>query len=252
MSAQTAFGLFEHDALREIEDKSYWFQHRNRVIAALLRRYPMIGLFADVGGGNGCVAAHLAQLGYDVAVIEPGTGGCHNARARGLRAHATTLTESPFGTGSLGAIGLFDVIEHIADASEFLTTCRERLATGGRLYVTVPAYSWLWSTADIEAGHVRRYTRQSLRALVAGSGYKIEFSSYIFFAFVPALALVRALPYRFGARPSTVEHFKRDHTPGGTIQRLAEKTLFWEVARIENSHAIAFGTSVVMVAKPHD
>ncbi len=48
----------------------------------------------------------------------------------------------------IGAIGLFDVLEHIENEAGFLKQLREVLKTGGRLYLTVPAFRWLWSIRE--------------------------------------------------------------------------------------------------------
>jgi hypothetical protein len=42
-----------------LEDSSFWFAHRNACLLAVLRQFPTIGPFFDVGGGNGFVAAAL-------------------------------------------------------------------------------------------------------------------------------------------------------------------------------------------------
>jgi SAM-dependent methyltransferase len=243
-----SFDVSAHDALREVEDRSFWFRHRNRVVAELLRRYPIVGTFADVGGGNGCLAAHLASVGHNVVVVEPGEGGCHHARARGLQVCQSTIEESPFGANSLGAVGAFDVVEHLPAARSFLDECRQRLIPGGRIFITVPAYQWLWSGADIEAGHVCRYTRKTLRSLVEASGFRVDFTSYLFLICIPGLALMRALPYRLGQRRNIIGRLEQDHAPGGITQRWIEHILSLELTRIARGRTVLSGTSVVLVA----
>jgi hypothetical protein len=47
-----------------LEDASFWFNHRNECIDALVQRYPVRsgGALFDIGGGNGYVAKALANI----------------------------------------------------------------------------------------------------------------------------------------------------------------------------------------------
>src|SRR6476619_953611 len=63
-----------HDTIHSVEAGSFWFAHRNRCIAAAIAHDPADPAlpFADVGGGNGFVAAMIRTLGYRVVLIEAG------------------------------------------------------------------------------------------------------------------------------------------------------------------------------------
>ncbi len=90
------------------------------------------------------------------------------ARERGLDARAGALPDAiPLEPGRWDAVCLFDVLEHLDDEAGALAACRRLLAPGGRLFVTVPAYAWLWSRHDELLGHRRRYTA---RRAAAGRG----------------------------------------------------------------------------------
>ena len=51
--------------------------------------------------------------------------------------------------------GLFDVIEHTKDHHYFLAGIKNKIPKGSKIFITVPAYSALWSHEDIIAGHDR-------------------------------------------------------------------------------------------------
>src|SRR5262245_51451415 len=160
----TAYSEQSHEWCFDVEDDSWWFQHRNRVLIDLLRRFAPVQPLYDVGGGNGVVSAALRSAGIRALVVEPGAAGVANARRRGLEAIQATLADCGAALGSIGSIGVFDVVEHIEDDAAFLVHLREMLAPGGRLYLTVPAYQLLWSIEDVHAQHYRRYTASGLRA----------------------------------------------------------------------------------------
>ena len=67
-----------------IEDTSFWFAHRNRMLVELVRRFPPAGPILDVGGGNGYVTRGLAEAEFPCTLLEPGYQGCLNARKRGI------------------------------------------------------------------------------------------------------------------------------------------------------------------------
>lgn len=233
-----------------VEDASFWFRHRNACIAAAMERWPPGGLFLDIGGGNGYVAQGLQALGIDVALVEPGPVGARNAVKRGVRqVVCAALEDVDFRPGTVPAAGLFDVVEHIQDDAGFLHGIHRLLAPGGRLYLTVPAYQWLWSPEDDLAGHYRRYSLGGISRVVERAGFQVEFPT-CFFTFLPLpILLVRVLPYRVGAvRRGTherSEHKKLDG-PGG---RLLQEVMRWEAGRIRKGLACPFGGSCLVVAR---
>lgn len=105
----------------EIEEDSFWFQHRNHCIVDVVKTYFPKGLFFDIGGGNGFVAKELQDNGIQTCLVEPGIAGCLNAKARGLtNVICSTLENAQFKTDSIAAVGLFDVLEHIEKDVKFL------------------------------------------------------------------------------------------------------------------------------------
>lgn len=143
----------------DIEDRSFWFKHRNRCILSAIKLYPPGDgepIF-DIGGGNGFVSLALAHAGFDVVMIDAGPTGAMNAKRRGVENVVCGNIESiQFKPNSLSAVGLFDVIEHIEDDMALLQTLKHLMKQHARLYITVPAYAFLWSSEDVSAGHFRR------------------------------------------------------------------------------------------------
>ncbi len=240
-----------NEACFEIEDHSFWFQHRNRSIASIVRGFPPAGAIFDIGGGNGFVSLGLQKAGWQSIVVEPGNAGAINARGRGLEnVVCATLEDAGFRSHSLPAAGLFDVLEHIADDGEFLRTLRDRLIVGGRIYLTVPAYQWLWSAEDVSAGHFRRYTLSSLASVFGQSGFEIEFASYIFSPLPMPILLRRTIPSLLGRRNAgSSDEAIRELRGSGTMLRLAGGALKWELRRLERKKTIPAGGSCLVVAR---
>lgn len=190
----------------EVEDSSFWFRHRNACIEAVARRFappPGAAIF-DIGGGNGFVAQGLHRAGFDVVVVEPGRTGAINSKKRGLPGVVcATSSSAGIPRSSLGAVGLFDVIEHVEQDVAYLRSLRALLKDGGRLYATVPAHRTLWSAEDVIAGHFRRYTRRSLTAALEHGGFAVDYATYIFRPLPLPIFMLRTVPFLLsGARSS--------------------------------------------------
>jgi SAM-dependent methyltransferase len=251
--AAVSYPAHGHADCWRIEDGSFWFRHRNRCILAAIERHPPRGPVFDVGGGNGFVAAALAGAGREVVLVEPGPQGAANASARGLRnVVCATLDDAGFAPGSLPAVGLFDVVEHVRDDGAFLRMVAALTAADGLLYVTVPAHRALWSAEDAEAGHFRRYDRPSLQAVVGAAGYETLYCSYFFRPLVLPIAMSRALPYRLGLRrrAATGQAIAREHgSGGGWAARAMQALLEPEAGHVAAGRTMHHGASILLVAR---
>ncbi len=238
-----------------IEDRSFWFKHRNNCILSAMKSYPPEdnGTLFDIGGGNGFVSLALAASGFDVVLVEPGRTGALNAKRRGLPTVVCASTDTAeFKPHSLSAIGLFDVLEHIEDDLSFLKSLRGLIKEKGTLYITVPAYSFLWSGEDVAAGHYRRYTRNNLCKLIEHAGFEVKYFSYIFRLLPIPVTLFRVLPYRIGLTSSKnkFESAASDHAVhGGIIANVFHFFLKSEIANIKNNRTMSYGGSCLVVAK---
>jgi SAM-dependent methyltransferase len=193
-----------------LEEKSQWFNARNRTITWMLKRFPFKGAFVDVGGGNGYqlsfLQQHVFENGIESALCEPGYVGCKNSVDRGVKnVYCATAKTFPFNQYQAGAIGLFDVIEHIEDDAAFVRSIGERVDSGTRFYITVPALESLRSKEDDYAGHYRRYNQLYTNNLVRSTGFKLIYQSYLFFYYVPLVWLARVLPEKLGKVPTQEE-----------------------------------------------
>jgi SAM-dependent methyltransferase len=234
----------------QIEDNSFWFQHRNNCIVAMIARQPYEGMLLDIGGGNGYVSQRLIAEGHEVMLLEPGQTGAYNAHVhRGIETVACSLLdEAGFSHGAFGAIGMFDVIEHIKDDREFIAKIAPLLTSEGKLYLTVPCHAWLWSGADVDAGHFRRHTERSLRALLE-EHFEIDYLSYFFKPLVLPQWLLRAIPYRLGLGRGAKLSPETEHGSNrGPMTRALIRLLQSEVGNVSRGERIRLGASCLVAA----
>jgi SAM-dependent methyltransferase len=192
---------YERDQEGPVQD-GFYLAHRARVVADLLRRFGVTGLW-EIGSGSGNMALPLKRAGFDVTAVEPLESGAALSARRGVTTICATLEELRLPDAGLRAVGMFDVLEHLAAPAELLGEVRRVLQPDGILVVTVPAAPALWSDLDEALGHHRRYRRASLSAELRECGFDRLLVRHIYASLVPAAALLRALPYRLGRRTTT-------------------------------------------------
>ncbi|WP_376098465.1 methyltransferase domain-containing protein [Roseomonas sp. CCTCC AB2023176] len=249
-SAPVSYPAHGNALCLQVEDRSFWFRHRNRCIVSLVRRHGAAGPFLDVGGGNGFVAKALVAAGVDCALVEPGLDGALAAHRRGIApVICARLEDADLPEGSAGGAGLFDVLEHLEDEAAALSAIRRLLRPGGRLFITVPALGFLFSTDDLEAGHFRRYTLARLRRMLGDTGFRVDFASYLFAPLVAPVLLLRTLPSLLRLRrPGSAERAEAEHMPDGAAARAVDRLLDAEFRRLDSGRPIPFGTSCLAVA----
>ena len=237
-----------NDVCFTVEESSFWFRHRNEVILHAVRNFPpQAGVLLDVGGGNGFVTRALQDGGWDAALVEPNASGAANALRRGVRRVVVGGLESIATQGdAVGALAFFDVVEHVADDRGFLARAAEVLRPGGRVYVTVPTFSWLWSADDVSAGHFRRYRPAEIAGLLERSGFAVDYATCIFSLLPLPIFILRSIPTRLAIRRRpAASDVSRDHARWPSP---LDPLLRWEAEAVRRRKRIPFGASCLLVA----
>ena len=237
-----------------LEENSFWFKHRNNVLLEVMKRFTFQNNFADIGGGNGFQAKFIANHfnSAEVFLIEPGYQGCLNARKRGLEnVYNMMFSKFDFKSNNVTAIGLFDIIEHIEKDCDFLIELKNKLPKGSIIYITVPAYNFLWSEMDDIALHYRRYDLKMIKELSTCAGIELLYTS-CFFSYLPFLTFFfRSLPYRLkrtkGLNELTKEE-KEEHNPSSSLLKIFDFFHNLELNKIKHSK-VPFGASYIAVLK---
>lgn len=238
----------DNEACFEFEDKSFWFAHRGNCLRSIVQQFPPSGAIYDIGGGNGFVTRVLLDAGFDAVLVEPGEAGVRNATARGIpTVVCATLATAQFRAGTLPTVGIFDVLEHIDDDIGFLRELHRCLAPGGRLYITVPAFSWLWSDDDVKAGHFRRHTISGVRQRLESTGFKVLHSTYIFSLLPLPIFIWRTLRSFFGRRALPPQSYAGQHQP--RARGLTNRVWAAELRHLSRGGTMPFGSSCLLVAE---
>ncbi|MDR2406910.1 MAG: methyltransferase domain-containing protein [Bacteroidales bacterium] len=231
-SASVSYPDDGNAACFEVEDKSFWFTHRNVIITETVKKYsPKGSVFFDVGGGNGYVSCALKNAGFETVLFEPGIEGCKNAQKRGIdHVFAALFNKEVIKMDSAENIGLFDVLEHIGDDVEYLKELYALIKEGGTLYITVPAYQFLFSREDEIAGHFRRYSINLLKEKLRAAGFEIVYDTY-FFWFLPLPMLIFR---KFLKRTSQNRKIAiSQHSPNKFISKIINILLSFEIRAVK-------------------
>lgn len=175
----------------------WWFRGRERVISAIMRRAlsgePGEKEILDIGSGYGALIPALNAFGA-VDAMESHLPAHEALRTLGTRDIFGGSFPQECPDRHYNAVTLFDVIEHLDDDLGALTAVRERmLKDGGHLFLTVPAYQWLWSPHDDHNEHRRRYARPGLRRLLASAGFSDIRISYFLTVLFPLAVIQRVM-----------------------------------------------------------
>lgn len=231
--------------LYDLEDRHWWFRGRRAVIWAMLDRadLPPRPRLLDAGCGTGRNLVEYGRLARATGV-DPSAQAIAFCRERGLRDVSVAGLEAlPFASGSFDLLMACDVLEHVDDDGAALAELRRVAAPDGRLLLTVPAYSWLWSQHDDTHHHRRRYTLRRLRDRVAAAGWRPALTTYFNSTLLPPIAVVRLLARR--GRPA---NGRSDYElVPGPLNAGLELLLRGEARVIARGGSLPAGVSVGMV-----
>ncbi len=183
------------EQLAQLEEHSFWFQSRNRLLTWALRRYfPRAESFLEIGCGTGFVLAGIGREfpGLNLSGSEIFTRGLTFATARlpGVSLFQMDARTIPF-DAEFDVIGAFDVLEHIEEDQAVLCQMFQATKPGGGILVTVPQHRFLWSALDDYSFHKRRYVRQDLVRQVESAGFKVCRATSFVSLLLPLLLISR-------------------------------------------------------------
>jgi SAM-dependent methyltransferase len=130
-------------------DYALFEYYRSAKVIAFLERAGVTigGRVLDAGCGGGGMPLSLAEHAAAVVGIDPidrfGQAGVRLGHERGLRNLTFARADGmalPFRDGAFDLVLSHAVIEHVADAEQYLRECRRVLAPGGRCYLSTAPY----------------------------------------------------------------------------------------------------------------
>jgi SAM-dependent methyltransferase len=180
--------------LLELEDNYWWHVAKRNMVSELLKHhFPAPGCLIEGGVGAGRNLLEFRELGYSVHGYDIMPEAVAHCRERGIQDVQVHDLEQPWPTseGSVRAVVMLDVLEHLADPVRVLKHARNALAEDGGLVFTVPAHPVLFGDWDRRLGHFRRYTAKMIRQQAQEAGLAVKYLSHWNALSLPAAYVVR-------------------------------------------------------------
>tara|TARA_R110002049_G_scaffold10127_3_gene50468 strand:+ start:179647 stop:180405 length:759 start_codon:yes stop_codon:yes gene_type:complete len=235
--------------LQQIAPDHFWFEGRRRLIDVILsqdlKQTAEIAVDLGCGAGDGLIAwkkhaRHIIGIDAHAELI------ANDFDDPLVSVVTADVSDLPLPDASVDLVLALDVLEHVPDELALQEAYRI-LRPGGTMLVAVPAYQWLWSYRDVDAGHRRRYSKRSVRALIEGGGLTIKRIRWYQCLLFPIVVMARLLGKR-GSRMRNLED-----NPPGPISRLLLSVNLLEVKLAGMGLVMPFGSSILVTArKPYD
>jgi len=264
MASETGYDSYDpafFDLLYEVESRHFWFRARNSIIAALVKRLTSelaTGFrVLEVGCGTGnvlCVLDHICPNGIVVG-MDLFSEGLRYAQQRTSAVLVQADVHQPPFVDAFDLVGLFDVLEHLLDDEQVLHSLGGMLRENGRLLLTVPAHTGLWSYFDEASHHCRRYEPEELKHKLVEAGYDVEYVTQYMMSIFPFVWVGRRLS-SFRRRASTTEAgtsseelATRELRPIPILNEVLLWLLHLEGRWLSHGRTLPLGTSLLAVAR---
>ncbi len=156
-----------------IEERHWWFTARRQIVRRIVEEVAPPGqgrTVIDVGCGTGANLGSLAD-GYRCIGIDTSAEAIHLATARFPQVrflHGFAPQDLGGYFAEADVVLLMDVLEHVSDDFELLSSLLAAAKPGTHFVITVPADMSLWSEHDVSFGHYRRYNLDRFRRAWSG------------------------------------------------------------------------------------
>lgn len=235
--------------MTELEKNHFWFVARRKIIETVLGRF--INLqnsknldVLEIGSGTGGNLKYFSEYFPKIKGIEPDKDALKLSKEKiKLEIKSGGLPDDlPYKNQKFDIIFLFDVLEHINKDFKSLAKIKNRLKKGGLLFITIPAFKFLWSQHDTDHQHYRRYTKKDIKTILKKNNYKVLYSSYYNFLLSPLIIGTRFLKKLLRIKSSDTKK------PNKFINYLLQKIMSFERYLLKYI-SLPFGISIITVAK---
>lgn len=170
--------------LSERSDSPYrhpWELSRTEIILGELKKLKIHGKILDIGCGDRYFDKKLLEKASAITEL---WGIDINAEEDFHKGKEHYVNSYDAVTGKFDYILLMDVLEHIEDDISFMCRLKRYLHSESVVFVTVPAFEWLFSKHDEELHHYRRYNFKELNMVLMKSGYRAVDCSYFYLSLI--------------------------------------------------------------------
>jgi ubiquinone/menaquinone biosynthesis C-methylase UbiE len=179
----------EYKLHAKFEKNNWWFIAKRRGVSILLKQYAKNhnGKFLlDIGCGTG-MNSEIFQNGHVAIGLDSSFSALIYSKEKKYKyLVAADGASLPFADSSFDTIVALDVLEHLNDdqaIKEMYRICK----AGSSVFITVPAFEFLWTSRDERLHHLRRYTVDSLKKKLFKNGFHVRKITYTNLFLLPFL-----------------------------------------------------------------
>lgn len=234
--------LKETDILGSSIDQHWYYASKAAATTRMLGNMPVTRIL-DVGAGSGFFSHHLLRhsAAREAWCVDISYDQDSDATTAGKPLHYRRGIDSV----DADLVLLMDVLEHVDDDVGLLKAYVDKVPSGSRFLMTVPAFQFLWSGHDDFLEHKRRYTLAQLETVARDAGLTVKQGAYYFGLVFPIAATLRLLPK--GAQPSPPRSQLKQHHP---LVNTVLKTLCSVELPFMGANRLAGLTVFVLAQKP--
>ena len=162
--------------LHEQKDYPAWRWDYDVAIAEAVEKFAG-GRVLDIGAGVGMFLRNWGDS-WECYAVEGSEVTRRELEASGIKVFRDLSDATQSHAGTFQVVTLFQVLEHIAEFDLAIKQCRELLAPGGRLVVTVPdgeamiRQERVTGCADMPPNHINKWTPESLARVLRRAGFE--------------------------------------------------------------------------------
>jgi len=232
----------------EQERKHWWFKVRAKILIDQIKKLSLTddSKILNVGACTYKTSELLEAFGK-VTSVEFDKDCCAFVKQKlGKEMVQASTTALPFADNSFDLICAFDVIEHIENDELAVLEIKRVVKKNGFVFLTVPAYQFLWSYHDEVNHHYRRYTLKTLLGLVSPPKNRIIKKTY-FNSILFAPILIFRLLDKFKSNKVAEEKSNLDVFDNNKlINRIFYKLFSIEIPLL-NKMNFPFGVSIMLL-----
>ncbi len=239
-----------------LERNHWWFRARLEILESMLQKIILPSnqqaiKVLNAGVATGATTTMLEKYGA-VTSLEYDKDCCTFLKNE-LKIEVTnaSLTDLPFENNSFDLVCAFDVVEHIEDDQLAVSEINRVLKKDGMVFLTVPAFNFLWSHHDEVNHHFRRYTSSQLTKVVSGNRFAVNHTTYFNALLFPPIFLIRIfsklLPKKKNIETtgSDFERFNSSSFINKCFYWIFKKEKWW----LDKKWSFPFGVSLMLIGK---
>jgi 2-polyprenyl-3-methyl-5-hydroxy-6-metoxy-1,4-benzoquinol methylase len=229
----------------DVETKHWWFSARRKIVLDTVKNVIKLNkksLVLDYGCGTGGILDLMSEsyTAYGADMSGLAIEFCKKRDLKNIMSISDVLSNDEF-KNKFDMITVLDVIEHIEDDLDALNSVRSLLKEDGYLFVTVPAYQFLYGPYDVLTQHKRRYSKKRLKKVLIDANFEIEKISYFNTFLSPLLIISRLISSKTGSDNDT-------DIPNKILNSILKK--IFEIEKYFLRYiSFPFGISIMCIAK---